>query len=64
MKPYALHQTPERDPIATRVCNILSWRNDEHEWLCVRAIRSRSHPKWSRSWSDFRIVHPKLRRVR
>lgn len=64
-KPYALRQDSVRpEPLDIRVCNISFRRNDEHEWLCVRAIRSREHPAWSRSHSDFRVVHPKLRRVR
>jgi hypothetical protein len=64
-KPYALRQDSVRDePLDIRVCNISFRRNDEHEALCVRVIRSRSHPKWSRSHSEFRVVHPKLRRVR
>jgi hypothetical protein len=64
-KPSALRQMPQQpEPLDIRVCNISFRRNDEHEWLCVRAIRSREHPTWSRSHSDFRVVHPKLRRVR
>jgi len=64
-KPYALRQdNVHPEPLDIRVCNISFRRNDEHEWLCIRAIRSREHPAWSRSHSDFRVVHPKLRRVR
>jgi hypothetical protein len=49
----------------TRVCNIAFRHDPEHEWRCIQAIRNRSHPQWSRSFSDFRVVdRPMLRKVR
>jgi hypothetical protein len=63
-KPYALRVVKQaEEPVDIRVCNISFRRNDEHEALCVRVIRSREHPRWSRAFSDFKVVHPKLRRV-
>jgi hypothetical protein len=41
------------EPVDIRVCNIAFRRNDEHEALCVRAIRQRNAPPWSASYSDY-----------
>lgn len=49
----------------TRVCNIVFRCNAEHEFRCIRAIRAREHPRWSKSYSDFRVTaRPVMRRVR
>jgi hypothetical protein len=54
-----------RDPVDIRVCGINFRRNEEHEFRCIRAIRQREHPAWSRSFSDFRVTcRPKLRGVK
>jgi hypothetical protein len=40
----------------TRVCGIVSHRDEEHIFRCIQAIRARVHPAWSRNFSDFRVV--------
>jgi hypothetical protein len=65
MKHAKLLSLPTSDVVDIKVCGISFRRNEEHEFRCLKAIRQREHPKWSRDYSDYRVTgKAKLRSVR
>lgn len=61
-KPALVLVDQAEQPDRTRVCDISSRRDDEHEARCLLAWKRREHPSWSQYAVSYRVTES-VRRV-